>query len=201
MYYPKSKIIPDQYTKGEELVYASNGIFYTGYYHILSNNTIYTGKNPNDGQPLLLIYPSQTQSPIISGTSNDAFENYTFSSTNSTYDSIRNKQNIPSPSVSLLEPKYSQPLVTYPSFIRYFVKRTNNNVYIEVSKSTYNSISNQEKSWNWAIYFPFNIPWTTGGTSRDEVFKTNRDIVLLTEQRLKLYGFSNYITNYTEFYI
>jgi hypothetical protein len=201
MYYPKSKIIPNQYTKGDELVYTSNGIYYTGYYHILADNTIYTGKNPNDGISFRLIFPKNTITPIIQGTSNDELESYTFSTTNTDYDSIRTKQNITPPSLFLLEPKYSPPLVKYPSFIRYFVKRTNNNVYIEINKSTYDIISSQDKKWNWAVYFPFNMPWTTSGISRDDVFKTNRDIVLLTEQRLKLYGFSNYITNYTEFYI
>ena len=200
MYYPKSKIIPNQFTNGNEYVVKNTGQEYIGYYHILANNTLFSGKNPNDGIPLLLVSISEV--PIPPTFHLDDEEDSTTNYNKGVYDLIRERSyKIPYSINQLLEPKYSSPSVDYPSFIRYFVKRTNNNVYIEINKSTYDAISSQDKKWNWAVYFPFNMPWTTSSTSRDDVFKTNRDIVLLTEQRLKLYGFSNYITNYTEFYI
>jgi hypothetical protein len=208
MYYPKSKIISDQFTNGEELVYKSNGIFYTGYYHILANNTVYTGKNPNDGIPELLVYPKESSPRLedIESINNPLTDqsqtgNFTFDITGTEYDNIRKKRNITPPTNSLLEPKPSLPLINYPSCIRYFVKRINNNIFIEVNKSTYDSIASKDKKWNWAIYIPFELPWTTGGNTKEQIYQINRNIVLLTEQRLKLYGFSNYITNYTEFSI
>jgi len=205
MYYPKSKIIPDQYTNGDKLIYASSRLNYLGYYHILADGRIFSGKNPNDGIPQLLVFPIDVSSrpqtiEELPFPTNEP-ENYIFNTTGTDYDAIRLKSNIQPPSISLIEPKYTPPIATYPSFIRYFVKRTNNSVYIEVNKSTYNAIESKDSKWNWAIYFAFNIPWTTGGNFKNEVYKVNRDIVLLTEQRLKLYGFSNYITDYTEFYI
>jgi hypothetical protein len=205
MYYPSSKIITNQFTNGEELVYKTNGIFYTGYYHILSNNKIFSGKNPNDGNPQELIFPTdETTKPeeiVESPLPSEESETYSYSSTSTVYDSIREKSKIQPPNFSLLEPKYYSPSPNYPSFTRYFVKRTNNNLYIEVSKSTYNFIVDKDRKWNWASYIPFQIPWTTSGNSIEDVIRTNKNIVLLTEQRLKLYGFSKYITDYSEFYI
>ena len=205
MYYPKSKIIPDQYTNGDKLIYTSSKLFYTGHYHILANNQIFTGKNPTDGNPQLLIFPSQIDSrpqdiqdiPTIT----DEPENYTFGDSGFEYDLIRTKNNIQPPSTSLLEPKYSEPSVQYPSFIRYFVKRTNNSVFTEIDKSTFDKIVSKDKSYNWPMYVAFELPWTTGGASTNSIYSINKGIVEMTEIRLKLHGLSNYITNYTEFAI
>ena len=205
MYYPKSKIIPDQYTNGDKLIYASSKLFYTGYYHILANNQIFTGKNPTDGNPQLLIFPSQIDSrpqeiqdiPIIT----DEPENYTFGTSGLDYDLIRTKNNIQPPPTSLLEPKYTSPSVQYPSFIRYFVKRTNNSVFTEIDKLTFDKIISKDKSYNWPMYVAFELPWTTGGASTNTINSINKGIVEMTELRLKLYGLSKYITNYTEFAI
>jgi len=205
MYYPKSKIIPDQYTNGDKLIYASSKLLYTGYYHILANNQIFTGKNPTDGNPQLLIFPSQIDSrpqsfqdiPIIT----DEPENYSFNDSGFDYDLIRTKNNIQPPPTSLQEPKYTTPSVQYPSFIRYFVKRTNNSVFIEIDKSTFNKLISKDKSYNWPMYIAFELPWTTGGASTNTINSINKGIVEMTELRLKLYGLSKYITNYTEFSI
>lgn len=205
MYYPKSQIIPNQYTEGNKLVYASSKIYYTGYYHVLSNGSFFTGKNPNDGTPQLLVFPDEAlprpESFISSGNLLDNTGDFSFDQTGTEYDTIRLKNNIQPPPASLLEPKYTEPSPLYPSFTRYFVKRTNNSVFIEINKDTYNNIVNKNLKWNWSVYIPFEMPWTTGGSFKSEIAKINKDMVLLTEQRLKLYGFSNYITNYTEFAI
>ena len=44
IYYPKSKILENQFTSGKEFVIKRNNNPYTGYYYILSNNTYFTGK-------------------------------------------------------------------------------------------------------------------------------------------------------------
>jgi len=204
MYYPKSKIIPDQYTNGGELVYYSTKLFYVGYYHILANNQIFTGKNPTDGKPQLLVFPTQTNltpheaqdNPII-----DEVENFITPDSNFEYDLIRTKNNIQQPPSILLEPKYIQPYPTYPSFIRYFAKRTNNSVFIEIDKSTFDKLTSKDKAYNWPMYVAFELPWTTGGASTNTISSINKGIVEMTELRLKLYGLSKYITDYTEFAI
>lgn len=207
MYVPKTKIIPNQYTAGDELIYRKDGGMYQGYYHILANGTVYSGKTPNDGLPVELLFISQNNKRLkqaepaflISPTS--MFKLYDFGVSKLAYDKVRLPQTRQYPFATLLEPIYTVPTVGYPSFIRYFVKRTNNVVFIEIDQAQHSKITGQDNKYNWPAYTPFQITWTTGGYSRDRIKEINRNMVLLTEQRLKLTGFSNYITNYSEFAI
>jgi hypothetical protein len=202
MYYPKSKIITNQYTAGEELVYLNTYNFYQGYYYVVADGRIYTGKNPDDG-----ISKELQAIPTYKQRNTDNAEVSTLNIQDLTeaepskldYDDIRLKKGIEYPPTSLREPQYVMPTPTYPSFIRYFVKRVNSNAYLEINKETYDILVSKNNLYNWPAYLPFNLPWTTGGDSRQNISTTNKNIVLLTEQRLKLYGFSQYITDYTEF--
>ena len=115
---------------------------------------------------------------------------------NTTYDDIRKKQNIQPPNVELIEPKYSEPVISYPSFKRYFLRRTNNVIFTEVSQLDYNAIKIKDPKYNFGIYIPFELIWTTSGAN---IAETNEKMTFLTEKRFKVYGLSKYITNYTEF--
>ena len=59
----------------------------------------------------------------------------------------------------------------------------------------------KDTSYNWPSYIPFFLPWTTSDAARSDIEQINRKIVFLTETKQKLYGLSQYITNYTEFAI
>jgi len=205
MYFPKTKIIPDQYTDGNDLVYKDTNQSYQGYYHILANGGVFSGKNTTDGVPRELLYRQNAQEPvdgeleIYTPSPTSLFRLYDFETSKLYYDNLRLKKGIEYPPTSLREPQYVIPTPTYPSFIRYFVKRVNNTTYLEINKETYDTLVSKNNSYNWPAYLPFDLPWTTAGDSRQAIYTVNRNIVLLTEQRLKLYGFSQYITNYTEF--
>lgn len=207
MYYPKSKIIPNQYTSGRELVYKTTNTEYVGYYYILADGTVYSGKNPNDGNPRQLVYiTNRTDQPVdepgvFQASPTSVFRAYDLGVSKLPYDSIRLNITKTLPPIELIEPYYVQPNVQYPSFIRYFVKRTNNTIYIEIDSTQYNRFVGKDKLVNWPIYTPFEIPWTTGGSSLSDIESTNRKIVLLTQQRLNLTGLTQYITNYREFAI
>ena len=196
MYYPESKILTDQYTDGTELVYVSTKQYYTGSYHILSNWNIFTGRNPRDGELQKLEY----KEPILYNNANDSdeFTQLSLNPTNTTYDGIRKRQNIQPPNAELIEPKYSEPVVRYPSFMRYFLRRTNNAIFTEVSQIDFNAVKIRNPKYNYGIYIPFELPWTTSGINIAEI---NQKMTLLTEKRLKVYGLSKYITDYTEFSI
>lgn len=196
MYYPESKILTDQYTDGTELVYVSTEQYYTGAYHILSNGNIFTGRNPRDGELQKLEY----KEPILYNNANDSdeFTQLSLNPTNTTYDGIRKRQNIQPPNAELIEPKYSEPVVQYPSFMRYFLRRTNNAIFTEVSQIDFNAVKIRNPKYNYGIYIPFELPWTTSGINIAEI---NQKMTLLTEKRLKVYGLSKYITDYTEFSI
>jgi hypothetical protein len=204
MYFPKSKIIPNQYTNGNELVYVSDKKQYEGYYHILATGKIFTGKDQNDGELFELEFASNraqttTEGDTLPISPTSAFALYDFSESKLPYDTIRQKKSIPYPPTGLIEPYYIKPSPNYPSFTRYFVKRVNGVVFVEIDQNQYSKFTGQDRGYNWAAYIPFELPWTTLGELSVSLAEINKRIVLLTEQRLKLLGLSKYITNYAEF--
>lgn len=207
MYYPKSKIIPNQYTNGGELVYKRTNDPYTGYYYILANGQVFTGKTPTDGQPQELVHTTNhNQQPAgqentFQTSPTSVFKVYDFGTSKLPYDNIRKQKQIEYPPTSLVEPVYQKPSPSYPSFIRYFVKKANSATFVEIDKDQYTSFVSKDSLYNWPAYIPFNLPWTTGGKARADIAVTNESIVALTERNQKLYGLSQYITNYTEFAI
>jgi hypothetical protein len=204
MYYPKSQIITNLYTNGEELVFLNNQTqYYQGYYHTISTGQIFSGKNPNDGIPQPLIFPAATAKEttfIDLGTQSGEDDLYIENTLSLEYDDIRSSNNIPPSPASLIEPKYVPASPSFPAFTRYFVKKTNELRYIEIDKLTFDKIVSKDKQYNWASYKPFTIYWTTAGSSIQSVEQINKNIVILEEKRQKLYGLTNYFKNYSEFY-
>ena len=196
MYYPESKILSNQSTDGTELVYLGTNQPYEGAYHILANGKIFTGKNPRDGQLSRLEYSNNIK--FLEDVADFSCLGPTEIPKDTKYDLVRQRQNIKSPMSELIEPKYSEPVVSYPSFKRYFLRRTNNVIFTEVSRLDFNAIKIKDPKYNFGIYIPFELPWTTSGANIAEI---NQKITLLTEKRFKVYGLSKYITNYTEFSI
>lgn len=207
MYFPKSKIITNQYTNGGELFYKGSGLPYQGYYYILASGQVFSGKTPTDGQPLELVYTtnynekSAGEENAFQTSPTSVFKLYDFGTSKLPYDNIRKQKQIQPPPTSLIEPVYTTPTPSYPSFRRYFVKRTNSAVFIEIDEQQYNSLVEKDSLYNWPSYIPFFLPWTTGGAARSDIQQTNQKIVFLTETKQKLYGLSQYITNYTQFAI
>tara|TARA_R110000803_G_scaffold42052_1_gene90239 strand:- start:217 stop:804 length:588 start_codon:yes stop_codon:yes gene_type:complete len=193
MYYPQSKILSNQSTSGQEYVHKKNiDVIYVGDYHILATGKIYTGKNPRDGQveELIPIPSNDFRNDLVDLNPNGHLYKAT------RYDAIRTKQNIKPPNAELIEPRYSEPIVRYPSFNRYFLRRTNNVIFTEVNQVDFNAIKIKDPKYNFGIYIPFELIWTTSGANIAEI---NQKMTLLTEKRFKVYGLSQYIINYTEF--
>lgn len=207
MYFPKSKIITDQYTNGGELFYKSSGLPYTGYYFILASGEVFSGKSPTDGQPLELVYTtnhnekSTGEENTFQTSPTSVFKVYGFGTSKLPYDNVRKQNQIDPPPTTLIEPVYIIPTPSYPSFRRYFVKRVNNSSFTEIDEEQYNAFTQKDNSYNWPSYIPFFLPWTTGGAARSDIEQTNRKVVFLTETKQKVYGLSQYITNYTQFAI
>jgi hypothetical protein len=196
MYYPKSQIVTDLYTNGDKYALQSTpNTPYTGYYYVVSTGGMFSGKNPNDGIPQRLVLLSTKEYSSGANSSPDDF-----SYLSSDYDTVRQQNGKPQSPNSLLEPNYIQPIPQYPSFTRYFVKKVNELQFIETSSDIYNRILSKDNRYNWPVYIPFTILWTTSGESANTVAQINKNIVSLEEQRKKLYGLSNYFKNYSEFY-
>jgi hypothetical protein len=173
MYYPKSQITTNLYTNGGEFIYVSSQAQYIGYYYKTSSGKYFTGRTPQDAPNLELksisidvdinTLPVSYSIPI--NTSDDNVENY---------NNLKNNDRI-----LLFSPTYYQPQPTSQDyqigeFQRYFVKKSNELIYIEVNKITYEAILNKSSNWVWYDYLAFNLPWSISG-DKLQVAKTNNN--------------------------
>jgi hypothetical protein len=191
MYYPKSQIVTNLYTNGGELSYVdSPQIEYKGYYWKTSKGKFFSGKTPQDLliQELVLLESTAVATPN---------QNPILNSPNWT----------PNDFPAIEYPKYGYKEVITPiyflniptnqdyqkgTFTRYFCKKVNELIYIEISKDTFNKLINQDPSIGWQLYFPFQINWKLTG-SKEDVFKVNRNIVEIAVNKNKLYQFDGYL--------
>jgi len=201
MYFPQSQITPNQYTNGGEFQIKSNGNPYTGYYFITSTNQYFTGRNQND-----------TPVNELTKISNDASINALLASENTilpevititdyTYNNI-----IAKPSTVLFKPIYNPNTPTQQDYQigeyrRYFCKKTNEIIYLEIDKTTFDKLVAQSPDILWSLYQPFDIPWNLTGV-KDQVATVNRNIVLLTMKNLSLPQFDAYLKfDFTKYYV
>lgn len=199
-YYPKSQIQPNLYTNGDEFFLINTQTPYTGYYYKLSTGKKYTGKNPDEGTRIELI-PNTT----LGGNPTDTLPT-------STPDSIRTTENLSdfddnlvhyNNDVTLIYPKLSNfqpralptPYYSTPTgedfeigeYRRYFAKKTNEYIYIEISKETYTKFKSNDPTVASDLYECLFLPWDIEG--REGV---NRKIVSQIERNNKWYGFTSY---------
>jgi hypothetical protein len=196
MYYPKSQIKTNLYTNGGEFALITTNQEYIGYYWSTSTGKNYSGKTPDDIDVVELITLPQ-KSP---STSNSISNYIVTTGLNEYYNNIKQLK-----SQTLFLPTYYQPQPTQQDyqigeFRRYFTKKTNELLYTEVSKDTYDNILNKNSQWLWQDYLAFNIPWSISG-DKLTVAKTNKNIVDLTIKNLILPKFNDYLRNdYLKFY-
>lgn len=206
-YYPKSQILPNQYTNGGELTTESNQNTsptpYIGYYYRLSNGKLFTGKTPQDG-PSLQLYPIQTQAYDEAGNfteNNPSLISYSYF-LDTTYSSIKN--------INLdktrLIPSYNPTIPTQQDysvgvFTRYFCKKTNENIYIEINQQTYKDLFAKTPTIAWDLYVPVFTLWYLTG-DKNTVAKANKGLVENIERTQKWYGFSQYFKgDFTKYYL
>jgi len=193
MYYPLSQIKTNLYTNGGEYTYISSGESYTGYYWKASDGKIFSGKTPQD-TPVEELTPITTQN--FNTSSSNIFLSINQEDTNNT--TYLNIKNI-SVNNTIYIPPYSLTLPTSQDyqigeFTRYFCKKSNEVVYIEISQDTYNLLLNKDQRILWQLYTPFNIPWQITG-DKQIVTQTNQNIVELTIFKNKYYRFNDYLKN------
>jgi len=192
-YYPKSQVKTNLYTKGGEFQLKSTKQKYSGYYWKNSKGEIFTKKNPNvEGSELLELIP-EIPTPSIN--------TIVYVEGNNVYNSLK-KINIAD---SLLLPSYQKPLPTSEdyalgNFNRFFAKKINENLYIEISKNVYNKLNKKNKAYDYKSYLTFQLPWTLTGDPT-QVAETNKNIITLTEQNHNITRLGTYLKlNYLEFY-
>lgn len=155
MYYPKSKILLNQFTSGKEYAVKRTNLSYIGYYYLLSKNKAYTGKTPDSSntEELILISTLKNinQYDVINKgltikTNNDSLPNPFF----------------PSPT----DNDYNQGFVT-----RYFIKKRNENYTTirEISPSDFDNFDDSE-----SVYVTTKLNWKISGLNIEE---TNKRLV------------------------
>lgn len=200
MYYPLSQITPNLYTNGNEFIYSNTKLEYRGYYYKTSKGEYFTGKTPQDGPNELLIISSlETGVPISIQNEVASFVNVDDFQVNE-YINISNKQVI-APSIPLYSPNIpTQQDYQNTEFRRYFCKKTNEIIYLEISKETYDKLVAQDPQIEYSLYIPFNLPWQLTG-NKEQVYKTNRNITELTSVRQKLPMLAEYLKmDFTKYY-
>ena len=217
MYYPKSQIKTNLYTYGGEYALAIEGTVYKGFYYKISTGEYYTGKTPDDKPNLLLTpltqisnepsnfnniseIPLRFSDPDPEGITkpDDGFYNLglTGEYANITQANLDKVQIVP----SYISPTPTSQDYEIGEFRRYFCKKTNEILYLEIDKNTYEKLLIKDPQYLYSLYSPFNLPWKLTG-DKSEVEKINRNIVLLTSQRLQLPKFGDYLkNNYLKYY-
>ena len=196
-YYPKNRIQTNLYTNGGEYNIVATGENYTGFYYKLYNNTIFTGKTPNDLPSQELIpfaetIQDQTQFVIVEQFPNPIVNIY------------NNLSETPSPK-RLPTPYYPTPTeqdYKIGEFQRYFSKQINDTKFTEINKSDFNALVSKDSSYLWELFITISIPWDITG-NKDQAEQTNKNITLLTESKNKIFGFSKFIEltgGYLKFY-
>tara|TARA_R110001592_G_scaffold361266_2_gene671539 strand:+ start:4625 stop:5212 length:588 start_codon:yes stop_codon:yes gene_type:complete len=192
-YYPKSQVQIDLFTQGKELEIISSKEEYTGYYWKNSKGKYFTGRNPSTPSPI----PLQPVSKVLPSQINMV----TLTPLNPRYNTLKNT-NIDK---FLLLPYYQKPSPTTKdyeigSFVRYFAKKSNQNLYIETSKDIFDQFTNQNQDYDYLSYIVFNLTWTLRG-KKSSVKTINQKIITTTEKKLNIQGLNSYLNfNYLEFY-
>jgi hypothetical protein len=182
MYYPKSQVKTNMYTNGNEFYLINTQILYTGYYYETSSGKKYTGRNPSNGEGTLL-------TPYVQ--LNETTQNYEGESPQILQSSyVNNYNNEPVNPRSLPTPYISSPTESerqIGEYRRYFAKKTNELIYIEISKDTYNKFTNQDPNVAMDLYEVIFIPFSLTSTG------ININLAAIIERRDKWYGFSDFI--------
>jgi hypothetical protein len=195
MYFPESQITPNQYTNGGEFQIKSTGQNYAGYYFITSTGQRYTGRNQNDNPVLEL---TSLISDLIN-TNPNLPEVTTLEDT--TYNNI-----IAAPTSIIYKPAYNPNIPTQQDYQvgeyrRYFCKKTNEIIYLEINQSTFDKLVAHSPDILWQYYLPFFLSWNLTG-NKEQVATVNRNIVLLTMKDFSLPQFDAYLKfDFTKYYV
>lgn len=187
MYYPKSKVLENQYTPGGELVDPSTGGSYKGYYHVTYDGNVYTGASHSIVSQPLTGTPSSTGSldPLVRPA---YIANFDYDNISQGKMSYLFKFDIPTPI-------YPSPTTTDYSngqFNRYFMQLVTNNKINEVSQAGYQAIQ-QNPLYNslaliWKLTGPLHDTSTASG-----VADTNARTLSMNEKAMP--GISSYLSN------
>jgi len=188
VYYPKSKILENQFTNGNDFVLKDNNQKYIGYYYSLSNNKYYTGKTPEANNPKELIRVTPKKPSIKDINLPDA--------------SFTTEFKIPVP----YYPVVSKKDYDIGFFSRYFMRRRNSDFtsIVEISPGDYKKYFTTKvdvtnlyvaTKINWKISGPEHNNFSDKNFPKAGVIETNKRLVELKEKLFP--GISLFIKDYS----
>lgn len=191
MYYPKNQIQASLFSNGE-LYNPQTGQAYYGYYFKTSDGKFFTGKEPNDGKNIQLV---SSATPIPPTSFEIGQEDPRFYPENLAYSVLTkaNPNQLPF-SPTPYYPVLNQIDIENGEFTRYFCKKYNENVYVEVNSGNYVGSTTSN------LYFGIQFLWVISG-DKEQVKLTNAKQVALVERTLNIQGLAEYLRfNYLQFY-
>ncbi len=201
-YYPKSQVKTNLYANLGEYLIASTREPYQGPYWKNSKGEFFTGKTPSD-TPFQRLTPTfdpvnEFLSPVPENSISEVVTTdigYILSRGIEDGNTL-NYQALPNYiSTQPTEQDYQNG-----EFRRHFCKKTNEVNYLEIDKTTYDNLVGKNPQYLWQLYLPFNLPWQITG-DKEQVARTNKNIVELTSRRLQLPKFGDYLNNnYLKYY-
>ena len=194
MYFPKSQIITDLYTNGNEFIFPNTTSEYIGNYFQTSDSKFYTGKNPNDPPIREIIKLEGTPTQDV-----EAQNISTYTPDAAVYlvpdvYAFNTKLNVnatpPSPPIQVInlptEKNYD-----LGEFQRYFASKNNEIKYTEIDLKQFNKFQNEEPDVDFNLYKVFSLPWLILGI-RNNVTNVNQKTIERTAKNFNLSGFQSY---------
>ena len=186
MYFPKNKIKTGLNSNGD-LIYKDSKIPYYGIYFETYNGKYYAGETPNYANLVELSIPLEQQN--LQAETNEFDDDPRFDyGNNETYSTQTDVNQTIFPQL----PKYypSQPTVEEyrnGSYIKYFAKKTNENIFLEINNSTFNKIRSRDPSILWSLYNCLPMIWSLNSK------QTNLTLASQIEKDNNWGGFVSYL--------
>jgi hypothetical protein len=119
------------------------------------------------------------------------------------YLTIKKINTINPPTTNL--PTYS-PNIPTPSdydvgeFTRYFCKKTNEIIYLEINKDTYTKLTSKDPTYLFQMYIPFKFQWVITG-EKEKVYTSNRNITRYISEKFNFPFLNKYLReDYLKYY-
>lgn len=175
-YIPKNKVQTNLYAGigAPSLSFAtSDGGVYIGPYYKLYNGKYFSGKTPSDPntQEIFPIAPNGLP--------------------------LRGNKTTPTSYSPLLPTSQDY---KNGEFVRYFVCRRNQSLFVEINKTTFNQYQQKDPTISWKLYKPFSLFWVLTGDI-NQVAQTNKNVTKLIEAQEQVEGLSIYLKeDWTQYY-
>lgn len=202
MYYPKSQIQTNLYSNAE-LTVLTTGQLYTGDYWSTSDGKFYAGKTPSSPKSTIELVktannpiafpqaepPTETEQAYIE--SNPLTLRYA----RLTDLDVSSYPNVP----TYIPASPTKDDYISGEFTRFFCKKINESLFIEISFEDYTKLVEKDKSVLHEFYIPFKVNWVLSGDLKS-IARENKNVVEYKETVGNFYGLGAYLkNNYLQF--